>query len=156
ILADQIFEYLRNQMLESPDKWKSVSARMKKLFDEFPEFNPGERQSLLAGFEAWDTAKPAEPDSVEAQMLRYALQPRRRDDDDEENDARKKLENEIVFRGYDAIQPLIDMIGDPRITTHERPSPGSAPRHVKTVGELALELIQEITGKDERAFFRAR
>jgi hypothetical protein len=49
--------------------------------------------------------------------------------------------------GFSAIPDLIDLLDDRRLTVHETPAFTRAPARIRRIGELAENLLQEITGQ---------
>lgn len=123
---------------------------MTALFDEFPDLKTEERRELLTDLTSTLNAKSPEADSVEALLLDWAGRPTEsgyfglfRDGymDEKDSPARR-----ILLRGFDAVPGLLALLGDRRVTVHERPAFMNAEAHVRRVGELAEYLLCEIAG----------
>ncbi len=94
-------------------------------------------------------AEPPPEGSVEALLLDWAKSPSSKQHlglvhDDEavaDNPGRK-----IVLRGLESVPALVQLLDDPRLTTHEEQAFMMADARIKSVGELAQYLVCEIVG----------
>ncbi len=150
LLARCTFDHLRERLLQDSAKWPDVRGRMKALFDDFPKLKNAERGDIFRDLTAALQAKPPAKDSIEALLLDWAQRPNamRHLGLSHKGDARdpEAAMRAIVLRGFDAIPALIAMLDDRRITVHEIPAFMKSPPRIKRVGELADELLQDITG----------
>jgi hypothetical protein len=149
LLAKAIYSNLKTRVLEDPKDWREIYDQMKVLFDDFPSLQaqPG-CTNVLHGLAAALEAKPAPTNSAEALLVNWSRIPLDPKDRNRihENDSRDGLRAQIILRGADAVPDLIRLVDDRRITTHEAPAIMTAPSRVCLLGELARELLEEITG----------
>lgn len=153
MLATCLFNHFRGQVLQQPSNWPVIQTQMAALFAEFPALKDDRRNRVFDGLTAAVNAKPPTPGSTEALLLDWSKRPSTTpiinamslDDLFDESDAAKAPARTIVLRGAAAVPDLIALMGDQRITAHEI-QVMNAPSHIGRVGELALVLLEEITG----------
>ena len=150
LLARCIFDHLRNRLLQEKSDWKEIHDRMAALLKEFPELKADWRDDLFKDLTTTLNAGPPPKDSVEALLLDWSRRPnhlcdwglsRERRPDDPDAPAR-----EIVRRGYSAVPDLLRLLKDRRVTAWESGACMNAPAEIQRVGELAHELIVQISG----------
>ncbi len=149
LLAKAIYRHLKNRVLESPGEWPQIHDRIRALLEEFPSLKADPRFSAVPqGLAAALEAKPAPTHSTEALLVEWSRLPRDRKDPNRmlERSSDQGPKGQIILRGADAVPGLIRLVNDKRITTHEVPAFMNAPSRVRLLGELAQELLEEITG----------
>jgi hypothetical protein len=151
LLGRCIFASLRHLLLQRPEEWRQVHVRMKSLFDDLPELRTTQRVELFNDLGATLDAAPPAPNSIEALLLDWSRTPndmRHLGVFAEMNGVSDASARAIILQGFDAIPGLLALLNDRRISTHERPALMLAPSRILSVGELANDLLQEITGLD--------
>ncbi len=149
LLAKAIFRQLRNRVLESPGEWPQIYDRMRALLEDFPALKADQRYLAVSqGLAVALEAKPAPKNSTEALLVEWSRIPRDRKDPNRmrEQSSDQGPKGQIILRGADAVPDLIQLVNDKRITTHEVPAFMKASSRVRLLGELAQELLEEITG----------
>lgn len=149
LLAKAVYLHLKNRVLDAPQDWPEIYHRLKTLLEDFPSLktDPG-RTAMLQGLAAALEAKPAPTNSTEALLIDWSRRPRDRKDPNhmQERNSGAGPRGQIILRGADAVPDLIQALNDRRITTHEFPAFMNAPSRVRHLGELAQELLEDITG----------
>jgi hypothetical protein len=151
LLARCIFDDLRQNILKRPEDWEDLQGRLHALLDEFPELKTPARLALLADLQATVKAEPATPDSTEDLLLQWSRAPSSLRHlglyHEYEEAAADVPARAIVMKGFEAIPDLIRLVDDCRITVHEDTlGTGRRPAHIRRVGELAEQLLRELTG----------
>jgi hypothetical protein len=150
LLGRCLFDHLRNQILTQPASWTEIHAQMSALFVEFPVLKNSQRNEVFDGLAAAIDAKAPTPDSIEALLLDWSRRPSKmrhlgifQEEQESQADAPART---IVLRGAAAVPDLIALLNDRRITVHEVPAIMNAPARIRSVGELAGLLLEEIAG----------
>jgi hypothetical protein len=149
LLAKAISWNLKNRVLDTPNDWPEIYNRLKDLLDGFPSLKAEPRcMGVLEGLAAALEARPAPTNSTEALLVDWSRIPRDRKDPSRVQDSSSgnRPRAQIVLRGAEAVPDLIQLLNDRRITTHEFPAFMNAPSRVRLLGELAQELLEDITG----------
>jgi hypothetical protein len=153
LFARCIFDHLRMRLHQGSANWPDVRGRMKALFKEFPKLKTARRRRLFNDLTATVRVLPPPRHSVEALLVTWSRTPCEwrhlglfREGNQSEADAPARA---INLRGFQAVPLLIALLKDRRITVQETPAFNMAPPRIKRLGELAEELLQEITGMDQ-------
>jgi hypothetical protein len=150
LLGRCVFNHLRNQILTQPTNWTGIRTQMAALFAEFPVLKNPQRDEVFDRLTAAVETKAPPPDSIEALLLDWSRRPSKmrhlglfQEECESEADAPART---IVLRGASAVPDLIALLNDRRITVHEVPAIMNASARIRSVGELAGLLLEEITG----------
>jgi hypothetical protein len=150
LLGICLFNHLRNDLLQYPSRWPAIQKQMAALLNDFPSLNKGRGAEVLAGLTAAVNFPPPRPDSTEALLLAWSKQPSYRnlfgffrEGENTEADAPARA---VILRGTAAVPDLISLLNDNRISTHEFPDSTGSSATILRLGDLAGELLQEITG----------
>jgi hypothetical protein len=145
LLAFCIIEHLGSQLLEEPENWRAIHARMKALLEEFPKLKNPKRSDLFNDLTTTIHAKAPATNSTEALLLDWARKPRGTRHpaifhEGELSEANAPA-REIVLRGFKAVSDLLALLDDQRITVHYVSNSLKFPARL---GDLANCLLQEI------------
>jgi hypothetical protein len=156
LMARCIYDYWEHRMLKHSDEWPAIRENLNRLFAEFPRLGIDhvERAEVRRDLAAAVEAPAAAEGSTEALLLQWSRQSDVRwnywtvsnnyggaelSDEDE-------LPRSILLRGFDAVPELIALRDDSRITAHFLPEWGHRPDRILRVGDLANNLLWEISG----------
>jgi hypothetical protein len=150
LLGRCVFDHLRQRLLREPEHWPEVYAGLKALFKEFPKLETAKRRRLFEDLGATLRAKAPAKHSTEALLLDWARKPsamkiwelfRKAPEAEVDAPARR-----IVLGGFAVVPDLIALLEDRRVTAHEIPPIWKRPAQVERLGELAEDLLNEISG----------
>jgi hypothetical protein len=158
-LGHCILDDLRMAYLRAGADWREINRRRRSLVEEIPKLEWYARTTIYGDLLETLLAKPPKKGSVEALLLDWSRRPHEReafwffDVDDGCHDPREDAPaREIILRGFESIPDLLNLADDPRLTAHRGPVMGNrdpnndTPRDRPRLGELAQQLLEEITG----------
>ncbi len=157
LLARSIFEYYKQKTLEPGCNWKDIANALDKLRSEFPtlfsaakqDYNENYRNQFVEDLKLTVTAIEPMNGTVEERLLTWANTTgdmRHLGFYDSHNVQADQPVREIFLRGAEAIKPMVDLVGDRRLTLHVRPAVDNAREYRLRVGDLAEMLLREISG----------
>lgn len=150
LLGRCIFDHLRNALLQPGNQRAEIHGSMSALLKEFPQLNADWRRELFEDLTTTVNAPPPKAGSVEALLLDWASRPsnmRHLGMYVEQTQTADAPAREILARGLAAVPELIALLNDRRVTVHEQPAFMNGAERIRSVGELARQLVREIAGQ---------
>ena len=154
LLGEALFEHLFDAIVAPGADLRAIRTRMDALLTAVPVLKSDEdHAALLADLDATLAAPAPAAGTIEALLMEWARRPVRewgvqyfRAGQEGEDEAPARA---ILLRGLDAVADLARLRGDRRVTAHPEPAFMNAPRRIARVGDLARNLLREITGGDK-------
>jgi hypothetical protein len=155
LVGECAYDHLEERLRDFAS-WRDVRTRLETLFAEFPGLNMDGRDMLLRDLVAALDAPPPTPDSTEALLIAWSRRvpaDQRIFHDAQPGDANEPA-RQIVLRGFAAIQELVDLSEDQRLTMHREPYLLDGAESIKRVGDLAGELLVQLRAMDADSNWR--